>query len=157
MGKLRIEPKVKPLLSEEEYKSFKSVLLEARKKASDNTVFWDLDKGENARHAKKAFTHVAEKEGISLTVKSQRGSSSLTLNFKETAPKPKSGKRISAGECEKRIIGALRKSTAPMNKSQIVSAAGISSSTWNIRVKEMLASGKIAKNGSGRQTTYYLP
>ena len=157
MGKLRIEPKVKPLLDEEEYDFYKSVLLEARRNARDNILFWDLDPGENARKTKKAFAYVAEKEGISLVVRAKRGSNSLVLNFKEPKGSRKQEKRISAEECIKRILGVLRKSDVPLNKSQIVSAAGVSSSTWNIRVKDMLKKGTIAKQGAGRQTTYHLP
>jgi hypothetical protein len=157
MGKLRIEPKIKPILDEDEFKFYKTVLHDAKRKAQDNNLFWDLDQGEDIRQAKKAFAWVAEKEGISLTVRAKRGSQTLTLNFKETSGQKKQGKRISAEECVRRITVALRNSDTPLNKSQIVSAAAISSSTWNVRVKEMLANRKIAKKGSGRQTTYYLP
>ena len=157
MGKLRIEPKIKPLLNEDEFKFYKSVLQEARRKSQENTVFWDLDPGEDARKVKKAFSLVAEKEGINLSVRAKRGSSTLVLNFRESQAPKKSGKRISAEECVRRIINALKNSKNPLNKSQIVLAAGISSSTWNVRVKEMLNDGKIARKGSGRQTTYYLP
>lgn len=157
MGKLRIEPKIKPLLNEDEFKFYRSVLQEARRKSKDNIVFWDLDPGEDARKVKKAFSLVAEKEGLRLSVRAKRGSSTLILNFRESQAPKKAGKRISAAECVRRIIGVLRNSDTPLNKSQIVSAAGISSSTWNVRVKEMLTEGKIARKGSGRQTTYYLP
>ena len=157
MGKLRIEPKIKPLLDEDELKFYKSVLHEAKKQSQDNVVFWDLDPGEDSRKIKKAFTFVAEKEGINLTVRARRGSNTLTLNFSDISGPKKQGKRISAEECVSRITKALQNSDIPLNKSQIVSAAGISSSTWNVRVKEMLEEGKIARKGTGRQTTYYLP
>ena len=157
MGKLRIEPKVKPLLKEEEYEFYKSALQEARRKAPGNRVFWDMDPGENAGKVKKAFLYVAEKEGIDLSVRARRKDNSLILGFNGGRPSRKRGKRISAEECTRRIIRVLEKSDHPLNKSQIVSAAGISSSTWNIRVKEMLENGVIAKLGKGRQTTYYLP
>ena len=157
MGKLRIEPKIKPILNEDEFKLYKTILHEARRKALENIVFWDMDPGEDVKHTKKAFAWVAEKEGINLTVRARRGSHTLTLSFKDTQGQKKQGKRISAEECVRRITGALRNSDIPLNKSQIVSAAGISSSTWNVRVKEMLAKREIAKKGSGRQTTYYLP
>jgi len=157
MGKLRIEPKIKPLLNEDELKFYKSVLHEAKKQSQDNVVFWDLDPGEDSRKIKKAFAFVAEKEGINLTVRARRGSNTLALNFSDISGPKKQGKRISAEECVSRITKALRNSDIPLNKSQIVSAAGISSSTWNVRVKEMLEEGKIARKGTGRQTTYYLP
>ena len=157
MGKLRIEPKIKPILDEDQFNFYKTVLHEAKKKAQDNIIFWDLDQGEDIRQTKKAFAWVAEKEGINLTVRAKRGSHTLTLSFKETSGQKKSSKRISAEECVRRITEALRNSDIPLNKSQIVSAADISSSTWNVRVKEMLANRQIAKKGSGRQTTYYLP
>jgi len=157
MGKLRIEPKIKSILDEDQFKFHKTVLHEAKRKAQDNIIFWDLDQGEDIRQTKKAFAWVAEKEGINLTVRAKRGSHTLTLSFKETSGQKKPGKRISAEECVRRITVALRNSDIPLNKSQIVSAADISSSTWNVRVKEMLANRQIAKKGSGRQTTYYLP
>jgi len=157
MGKLRIEPKIKPILDEAEFGFYKTILHEAKRKAQKNIVFWDMDPGEDIKQTKKAFAWVAEKEGINLTVRAKRGSHTLTLSFKDTPGQKKQGKRISAEECIHRITGALRNSDSPLNKSQIVSAAGISSSTWNVRVKEMLAKGKISKKGSGRQTTYYLP
>lgn len=157
MGKLRIEPKVKPLLNEKEYDFYKSALQEAKRKAPDNKLFWDMDKGENPRAVKKAFLYVADKEGINLTVRARRKDNSLVLNFNGAGPARKRGKRISAEECARRIINVLKKADQPLTKSQIVSAAGISSSTWNVRVKEMLEKGEVAKLGKGRQTTYYLP
>ena len=157
MGKLRIEPKIKPLLNEDEFEFYKSVLHEARRKSKGNIVFWDLDPGEDARKVKKAFYLVAEKEGVNLSVRAKRAGNTLTLNFKGAQVSKKSRKRISAEECFRRITDALRNSDTPLNKSQIIATAGISSSTWNIRVKEMLTNGKIARKGSGRQTTYYLP
>ena len=157
MGQLRIEPKIKPLLNEEEYSFYKGILQEAKQKAKENKVFWDLDPGEDIKKVKKAFLYVADKEGINLTVRAKRGSESLTLKLGGSAATRKSGKRISSEECVRRIIDVLKKSDEPLNKSQIVNAACISGSTWNVRVKEMLSRGEIMKKGSGRQTTYYLP
>ncbi len=157
MGKLRIEPKIKPLLNEDEFNYYRGILQEAKLKARDNKIFWDLDPEEDSGKTKKAFLHVAEKEGIRLSVRAKRGSGSLALSFNAAAGSQKPGKRISSEECVSRIIGVLKKSDIPLNKSQIVNAACISGSTWNVRVKEMLSRGEILKKGSGRQTTYYLP
>ena len=86
MGKLRIEPKIKPLLSEQEYDFYKDVLAKAHRAAPEHNLYWDLESGEKIRDVRKAFQYVAEKEGISLKVRGQRGSDSLKLSFVEWWP-----------------------------------------------------------------------
>lgn len=157
MGKLRIEPKVKPLLNEKEYNFYKSILEEARTKAQENRIFWDLEPGENPRKARKAFLHVAEKEGINLRIVAKRDKNCLFLNFQEGKSSGRQGRRMPAEESRERILNALRTSKSPMKRSQIIKKAEISPSNWNIRVRELLKKGSVAREGTGRNTRYYIP
>lgn len=152
MGKLRLEPKVKPLLNAEEYEQYNSVLQEALSASSANHVYWDLESGEKPQAVRKAFLYVAEKEGIGLQVRTKRDSNSLTLKFSGSASRP--ALRMSASEAEERILGTLRKARSPLSKSEIVQATGISPSTWNIRIKELLEKGSVVRHGKGRDTQY---
>ncbi len=154
MGKLRKEPKAKPFLSEKEYHEYRDILKEARTAASENHVYWDLDRSENANRIRKAFLYIAEKESIPVKIRRVRGRQSLVFSFKETE---KSGStRMSAVESRKRIVNALAASGKPLQKSEIIHVAGISPSTWNIRIKELMGEGKVIRQGDRRDTKYSL-
>ena len=152
MGKLRLEPKIKPLLTETEYSETLSILKGAESASADNLVFYDLDPDEKSRDVRKALAYVAEKEGINLKVRGRRGSNSLSLNFGKSA-KPQAG-RMSAVNAREVIVQTLAATKAPLSKSQIVEATEISPSTWNLRIKELLADGKVKREGRGRETKY---
>lgn len=154
MGKLRKEPKEKPFLSEKEYKDFRENLMEAKKAANHNHVYWDLDPNENGNHSRKAFLHVAEKESIPVTIRRVRGTHSLAFTFKDASKS--SSTRMSAEECRERIMNVLRKAKKPLQKSEIISVAGVSSSTWNIRIKELIKAGKVQRQGDRRDTKYFI-
>lgn len=154
MGQLRTEPKAKSFLSDNEYTSYLDVLSEARTAAGEHHVFWDLEDGENAGKIRRAFMHIAEKEGIPVNIRRARGSRSLHFNFKDSADRV--GSRMSAGECQKRIVGALTKANHPMQKSEIIDITGISPSTWNIRIKELVRAGLVVRSGDRRDTKYRL-
>lgn len=156
MGRLRIEPKVKPLLTDEQYSFYKGILIEAQSAANRNHVYWDLEAGEKASVVRKGFAYVAEKEGIGLAVRSKRGSNSLQLQFSSGGAKVSSG-RMSAEESRKRIVDALRSAGEPLQKSDLIAATSVSPSTWNFRIKELLGDGTVVRHGAGRQTTYSLP
>ena len=154
MGKLRTEPKVKPFLTDKEYHEHLEVLKEARNASYNNHVFWDLEKGENASWVRKAFLHVADKENINVTIRRGRGSSSLAFSFKEKE-KPTSS-RMSATESRNRIVKALASAKKPLQKAEIIATTGISPSTWNIRIKELMGNGKVERRGDRRDTKYSL-
>ena len=151
---LRKEPKVKPFLSEEEYKEYFGILKEAQGAATDHHVYWDLENSENANKTRKAFLHIAEKEGISVTIRRRRGERTLELSFKESGKATPT--RMSAAECRNRIMSVLSNAKKPLQKSEIISVAGISPSTWNIRIKELMKSGKVRRQGDRRDTKYSL-
>lgn len=154
MGKLRKEPREKPFLSDKEYQEYRGILKEARDAASENHVYWDMDRNENANRVRKAFLYIAEKESISVKIRRVRGSQSLVFSFKEgekTTPT-----RMSAVESRKRIVSALAASGKPLQKSEIINVTGISSSTWNIRIKELMGEGKVIRQGDRRDTKYSL-
>jgi hypothetical protein len=155
MGKLRIEPKFKPLLSDQEYDFYKDVLAEAHRAAPEHNLYWDLESGEKVRDVRKAFQYVAEKEGIALKIRGQRGSSSLKLSFPEEV-KTKPG-RMPAAESKESILNAISAAGRPIQKAEIITSAGISPSSWNVRIKELLADGQVIREGSGRQAHYSLP
>jgi len=160
MGKLRIEPKNKPPVGREEYAHFKKVLAEAQAAASACNVFYDLEKGESAKSVKKALLFVASEEGILLSVRALRKDNSLALRFgssgRHTQNSSGGGGRISAGESRSRILDALRDAGRPLKKSEIVSLTGISASSWNLRIKELLDEGSVNRTETGRATAYKL-
>ena len=154
MGRLRKEPKRKPFLSEDEYREYYGVLTDAKNAATDNHVYFDLEESENANKVRKAFLHVAEKEAIPVVIRRERGSQSLSFAFKESGKTTPS--RMSAQECQNRILNALSSSEQPLQKSEIINSTGISPSTWNIRIKELMDNGKVMRKGDRRDTKYSL-
>jgi DNA-binding transcriptional regulator GbsR (MarR family) len=74
------------------------------------------------------------------------------MNFGQ--PGKTSTQRMSAEECKERILGVLKSARRPLKKSEIVKKAAISTSTWNLRIKELLAADKVKKQGAGRDTRY---
>ena len=152
MGKLRTEPKYVSFLSPQEYDFFVSVLQEAQKESENNHVFWDMDEEEKPAHAKKAFTYVARKVGIDVTIRQVRGTKSLAFQFKKG--KRPSGRRISAAECSTRILQCLEAAGEPVKKIRILKETGISPSTWNMRIKDLIERGLVKRHGQRRDTTY---
>jgi hypothetical protein len=61
---------------------------------------------------------------------------------------------MTADESRKRILDVLKSSSNPLQKADIVKAAGISTSTWNLRIKELISSKKVKRLGTGRETRY---
>jgi hypothetical protein len=153
MGKLRLEPKLKPPVNEEQYMYYRGILQEAVSAASGNNVYYDLDPGENPRKVRRAIQYVAEKEGIAVKARSARGARSLVLKFDGGRPQPAAG-RMSATEARKRILAALAKAEGPMKKADILNKTGISPATWNLRINELLTEGSVKRVGVGRQTSY---
>jgi len=152
MGKLRTEPKQKSFLTQDEYKSLLSALKEAQKASSEHHVFWDMEKDEKPAQIKKSFNYVARKEGMDVTVRQVRGTRSLAFKFS----KSRGNSRMSAEESQARILKCLKNSDKPLKKNEIIKETGISASTWNIRIKELLKNKKVARHGERRDTTYTL-
>jgi len=153
MGSIRYETKLKPLLNEEEYAQYLNILDEARNAAEDNHVFWDLEEGENVIQARKNFLHIASKEGITVSIRRERGSKSLAFRFKQERA---ASTRMTADECQQRIMAALTQAERPLQKAEIIHSTGISPSTWNIRIKELMKDGKVVRKGVRRDTKYCL-
>jgi predicted transcriptional regulator len=162
MGKLRIEPKVKPPVTKEEYEYYKGVLNEALSAADSNYVFYDLEKNDDARKVRKALKYVAQEEGADLIIRADREKNSLALKFQQSRRSrtaegsAASSGRISAEESRSRIVSALASTKESLKKSAIISATGVSPSSWNLRIKELLDEGTVRRHGSGRETTYSL-
>ncbi len=155
--KLHFEPKVKPPVSDNEYAALKDLIRKAQDKSKENNVYLELEKGENSTTTRKQLNYVAEKEGIALKIRVKRGSNFVQLIFTKVGDDPfPLGKRVSAKEACELIVKALASSKAPLPKSQILSAVGISQGTWNIRIRELLADKKVTKVGTGRDTKYEL-
>ncbi|CAM2065925.1 hypothetical protein SCOR_11135 [Sulfidibacter corallicola] len=152
MGKLRTEPKHKSFLKQEEYDDYLGILQEAQRAAEDNNVYWDLEKNEKASQVKKAFLYVSRKENIDVTIRQVRGANSLAFHFKKG--KAQGGTRMSAKESRARILKCLKSAGVPLKKNQIIRDTGISASTWNIRIKELLKSKEVKRQGDRRDTTY---
>ncbi|CAM2006751.1 hypothetical protein [Acanthopleuribacter pedis] len=154
MGTLRKEPKYKSFLKQGEYDHYLSTLREAQMAADDNNVFFDLDASEKASQVKKAFLYVAEKEGVDVSIRQVRGANSIAFQFKKG--KGAGGTRMSADESKERIVKCLANAEGPLKKNQIIRQTGISSSTWNIRIRELLDEKTVARRGERRDTTYTL-
>jgi hypothetical protein len=154
MGKLRFEPKVKPPVEREDYQTYRDILLKALPAAGENHVYYDLEKGEKLVKVRKALQYVAQKEGLDLSIRAKRGEDTLALKFE--GPTKSVGGRISAKDSRNRIVSVLSGSKNPMRKSDIIAAAGVSPSTWNLRIKELLDDRTVKRHGTGRQTAYSL-
>lgn len=154
MGNLRLKPKREPFLPEADYAKFATVLREAQKAAQEHHVYYDVDKGENPNKVRKAFVHIATKENIPVTIRRERGSQSLVFLFKD--PSKNHNSRMSANECRRRILKALSSSKKALQKSEIIDITGISPSTWNIRIRELMQEGKVVRHGERRDTRYSI-
>lgn len=157
MPKIRLEPKHKAPIGEKEYEELKGLLQEARSKADEHKVFLDLEKNEKPGPLRKGLTYVAEKEGIAVGLRYSKKSQSMQLLFREAAKSGSgAGVRISAEEAKERIVGTLKSAGKALSKSEIVEKAGISPSSWNLRIKELLQSKLVSKEGKGRETKYRI-
>ena len=154
MGKLRKEPKVKPLLSDDAYRDVLNILKDAMGAAKDNYIYYDLEPSEKPSKVRKAFLYVAEKENLPVAIRRERGSNSLCLSFKDPAKALPA--RMSAEESRQRILKALSTANGPLQKSEIINTTGISPSTWNIRIKELMDKGRVVRTGDRRDTKYSL-
>ena len=153
MGKLRFVPKKKAAVSEEKYKEYAEILNEARKASEEHEVFWDLALDERGSQVRKDFIYVAKREGIPVVVRQLRKTKSLAFKFKVDG---KERTRISAEESKRRILTSLVTANKPLRKSEIVKFAGISPSTWNLRIKELLEEGSVKREGDRRDSTYSI-
>ena len=152
MGSLRTVPKHKSFLTQEEYNQLVTVLKEAQKVSSDHHVYWDMEKNEKPSNVKKAFNYVARKEGLDVVIRQVRGSRSLAFQFKKN--RASNPARMSASESRSRILKCLNGAGRPLKKNQIIKETGVSASTWNIRIKELLNEGLVQRQGDRRDTTY---
>ena len=153
MGKLRLEAINKPPLSLVEYTKIHKVLLEAQEEAEDHNFFWDLDPGEVLNKQKQNFLYVAEKEKIPLSVRILRKQRSLALIIENIG---KEKNRISANDSRKRILTALVTADKPLKKADIVKFAGISPSTWSLRIRELIDEGSVVREGNHGDAIYYM-
>lgn len=154
MGSLRIVPKHQNTISHEDFQQYRSALKEARGSAMGNAVVWVVEKGKNLNEVRERLLQVAEAEGINVAIRKTRGSHSLAFSFKKKlriVPR-----RISAGESRKRILSALAEAKVPLKKAEILRATGLSTSTWNVRIKELLRQGTVVRSGERRESVYVL-
>lgn len=156
MGKLRLEPKLKPPVSDEQYAYYRGILGDAQAAYGGNNVYYDLDPGESPLKVRKSLLYVAEKEGMPIRVRSARGARSLVLKFESGKSSGAPSGRLSAGDARKKIIAVLTSAQGPLQKAEILDRTGISPATWNLRINELLEEGVVQRNGVGRQTAYSL-
>ena len=158
MGTLRLEPK-KEVMSLDKYNDLAGILREARLAAKHSRIYWDLEDEENASQVRRDFLYVAQEEKIGLAIRRPRGTSSLELRFEEAPKQAESEgpKRIPAEESRQRILAVLKDADGALRKADIVSNAEISPSTWNARIKELLADGRVIRHGRQRDATYTMP
>ena len=154
MGRLRKEPKIKTM-DNQRYKELLSIIKQAQALSEDSHLFWDLEKGEDAAQVKKDFLYVAQKEQIPLTIRRLRSRATLHFLFTESEGAQKR-RRISAEEARERILRTLKQANSAMKKSDILSSTGISNSTWNLRIRELLDEKRVKKVGDKANTVYRL-
>jgi hypothetical protein len=155
MGVLRTEPKRKGVMTKDEYATLHSILVDAMEIARTKHTFYDMEDSENVISTKKKFQTIAQKEHIEVIVRRIRGTNTLSFTFPKHPRKAEPKRtRISSTECKRRILSVLEKATVPMRKNEIIRAAGISSSTWNTRIKELLFDGCVMRLGQRRETRY---
>ena len=63
---------------------------------------------------------------------------------------------MSKDEYKKRVIKAIELADRPLKKSEVIELASVPASTWNLRIQELLASGKVEKKGTRSETVYTL-
>ncbi|GAB4232419.1 MAG: hypothetical protein Kow00109_04860 [Acidobacteriota bacterium] len=156
MGKLRIEPKTKPPVTDEEYARYKRLLQDAKKAADDHFVFYDLEPGEKINQVRKALTYVAEREGIRVSLRRVPQANSLRLSFPAEGRAVSGRKRLTAEEAQELILDVLRKAGQPLARGEILARTGISPASWTLRIRELLGAGKVVRQGKGRDSTYSL-
>lgn len=154
MGTLRLEPKA-TLMDAKRYAHLASTLREGRIVSQQNQVFYDLSNHETKPQTKKDLLEVAEKEGIQLQVRGLKGSQSLALLF-DQAPTPKPSPRLDPETYHQKVIEVLARSDRPLQKREILAETGMSASSWNLRIKELLRSGRVQRQGLRREAVYFL-
>ena len=156
MGVLRFEPKYPDFLSKARFHEYLGHLETAKKASKDHRVYWDLEENENLRDVIKSFVIVARVAGIGVSIRRVRGLRSLIFTFAGPGEAQPAGSRMSANESRRRILDCLAQAGEPLKKNQILKQTGISPSTWNLRIKEMIREGKVARTGVRRESTYTL-
>lgn len=156
MGKLRIEPKLKTM-DPSTYREYVALLSDARAMAIDSHLFYDLGENEDKATTKRDMMYVAEKEGIGLKVRSNRGSSTLQLIFSGAPNAPtQKRRRTSAKEAQSLIVEALGSHPGPMKRRDILRETGISLPSWNIQIRALLDQKRVSKTGVKSDTVYSL-
>jgi len=153
--RFELKEKFKPPVSDSEYNYFKKILKEAQNRSDKHHIFWDCEKGEKKNEVRKKILYVAEKENLSLKVRSQRGKNSLRLNFSANDTK-RVVRRIPPEEARRQILETLARADSPLSRHEILLKTDVSAASWNLRVLELLGKKKIRKFGSGRGTRYKL-
>ncbi len=153
MGRLRLEPIKKKAMNEARYEELLDVLRKAQNVASDHQVFYDLGSDEKSAKVRKEFLHVAQQEGVDVRIRQVRKTHSLSFLF---GGAKKERTRMSAEEAKKRILTALVAAEKPLRKSEIVNNSGVSASTWNLRISELLSDGSVKREGDRRDSVYVL-
>lgn len=153
MGKLRLVSKTKTM-DPAKYRSLLEVLREARQAATENKIYWDLEKEEQASQTRKDFLYVAEKEGFNINIRQLRKSRSLIFEFPASTVERT---RMSGDVYKKKVLETLKASDGPMKKSDVIKQAGLSATTWHFRIRELLEAGEVLREGTRGEAIYSLP
>ncbi len=148
---LRLEPKVKQF-DEERFEELSQILREANQSAESSDIYWDLDDDENASAVRREFLQVADKLNMELTIRRKRGTKTLQFLFGN----PGRRERLSAAEARARILEAMKQSKEPVKKAHVLKKTGLSQATWNLRIRELLETGEVKRQGTRRDATYSI-
>lgn len=151
MGTLRTEPKIKSM-DEKLYQGYADILRQAQRVALDSHLFYDLEDDERQHIVVKNLLFVAAKEGIGLKVRQPRGQKTVQLFITEQVPRT----RIPGKNARQMILDTLHNAGKPLGKRDILSQTGISTSSWNTQIRDLLACRMVERNGELRKATYIL-
>ena len=138
------------------YSELKSVLREARNAGVQHRIYYDLTPGESKPRIKKDLAYVADQEGINVKIRSLRGTDTLEFLFDQPVSKTSSQPRFDAAGYRQTVLDILGSAEKPLKKGEILSRADLSGSTWNLRIKELIESGEVVREGERRDATYSL-
>lgn len=132
-------------------------MTEAHEASPNAKVYYDLGEGKNASKIRKQLQWVAEHENIPITIRCVRKENRLSFFLAEGNQSSSGQKgRMSGDEARERILATLKDAGKPLSKSEIDSVMGVSPSTWNLRVRELLNSGAVWNEGERRDSKYDL-
>ncbi len=141
-------------MSAERYKDLLEVLTEAINLSARNRIYYDLCDDEDSIEAKKEFQYIAKMEGLPVYIRKIRGIHAFEFIYK--AKDDPCNLRLSPEVYRNRILAVLKDAGKPLQKSEIIELGRLKEATWNLRIKELVESGYVRREGERRHATYMI-